>query len=96
MKSHADRSVTIQTSAESALSPPSWLGEVVVIAEYLRKHSILTKIREEIQFARRRFGCSEVIDFLAIRIALCHQRGTHAGGILPATPTVCRPMYGLV
>lgn len=66
MKSHADRSVTIQTSAESALSPPSWLGEVVVIAEYLRKHSILTKISDRVQFARRRFGCYEVIDFLAI------------------------------
>ncbi len=32
MSSHADAAVTIQTSAEAVLSPPSWLGEVVLLA----------------------------------------------------------------
>ena len=45
---------------------------MVLIVEYLRKHSILTKISEGVRFARRRFGCYEVIDFLAVQIALCH------------------------
>jgi hypothetical protein len=33
---------------------------------YLRKHDILTKIRERVRFTRRRFGRYKVIDFLAI------------------------------
>ena len=36
MRSHTDATVTIQTSAESVLSPPSWFGEVVLLARYLR------------------------------------------------------------
>ncbi len=32
MSSHADAAVTIQTSAEAVLSPPSWFGEVVLLA----------------------------------------------------------------
>ncbi len=66
MSSHADSTVTIQTSAESVLSPPSWFGEVVLLAEYLRKHGLLTKISERIRFGRRRFGHYEMIDFLAV------------------------------
>ncbi len=66
MTSIADGSVIIQTSSDSVPSPPSWFGEVVVIVEYLRKHGILTKISEEVHFARRRFGHYEVIDFLAV------------------------------
>jgi hypothetical protein len=66
MSSHADSTVTIQTSAESVLLPPSWLGEVVLIAAHLRKHDVLTKIAERVRFARRRFGHYEVIDFLAV------------------------------
>jgi hypothetical protein len=58
--------VTIQTSSRSIPSTPSWFGEMVVIVSYLRKHGILTKISEEIHFARRRFGHYEVIDFLAV------------------------------
>ena len=66
MSSHVDATVTIQTSAESVLSPPSWFGEVVLIAAYLRKHNILPRISEGVRFARRRFGHYEVIDFLAV------------------------------
>src|SRR6266851_862543 len=66
MTSIADGSVIIQTSSESVPSPPSWFGEVVLLAAHLRKHGILTKIDEGVRFARRRFGRYEVIDFLAV------------------------------
>ena len=66
MTSIADGSVIVQTSSESVPSPPSWFGEVALIAVYLRKHGVLTKISEQVPFARRRFGHYEVIDFLAI------------------------------
>ncbi len=66
MTSIADGSVRIQTSSESVPSPPSWFGEVVLMAAHLRKHDVLTKIAERVHFARRRFGRYEVIDFLAV------------------------------
>jgi hypothetical protein len=96
MISIADGSVKIQTTAESNPSPPSWFGEVVLLIGSLRKHGVLSKISEQVRFARRRFGHYEVIDFLAVQIALRHQRRTHAGGVLRAAPAVCRPVYGLV
>ena len=66
MTSIVDSSVEIQTTAESAPCPPPWFGEVVVVAAYLRKHNILTKLCEHVQFVRRRIGRYEVIDFLAV------------------------------
>ena len=66
MNSIADGSVIIQSTAESVPSTPSWLGEVALMAAYLRKHGILTKISEHVRFARRRFGHYEVIDFVAV------------------------------
>jgi hypothetical protein len=66
MTSIADGSVRIQISSESVLSTPSWFGEVTVMAAYLRKHDVLTKISERVRFARRRFGRYEVIDFLVV------------------------------
>src|SRR5437588_494275 len=66
MTSIADGSMHIQTSAESVPSPPSWFGEVVLMAAHLRKHDVLTQIAERVRFARRRFGRYEVIDFLAV------------------------------
>jgi len=66
MTSIADGSVRIQTSSECAASPPSWFGEVVLMAAHLRKHEVLGKIAEHVRFARRRFGRYEVIDFLAV------------------------------
>src|SRR2546429_8459224 len=66
MTSIADGSVIIQTSAESPPSTPSWFGEVVLMAKYLRKHDVLSKITEQVRFARKRFGHYEVIDFLAV------------------------------
>ncbi len=66
MISIADGSVHIQTTEESNFSTPSWFGEVVLMAGYLRKHDVLTKIAERVRFVRRRFGRYEVIDFLAV------------------------------
>ena len=66
MTSIANGSVKIQTTPESNPSPPSWFGEVVLLASYLRKHGLLSKISEGVCFARRRFGHYETIDFLAV------------------------------
>ncbi len=66
MTSIADGSVIIQTSAESVPSTPSWFGEVVLMATHLCKHGVLTKISEQVRFARRRFGRYDVIDFLVV------------------------------
>src|SRR5258708_20680458 len=66
MTSITDGSVIIQTSSESVPSTPSWFGEVVLMAAYLRKHGVLTKISERVRFARRRFRHYEGIDFLAV------------------------------
>lgn len=66
MTSIADGSVKIQTTPESNYSTPSWFGEVVVISRYLHQHGVLSKINEQVRFARKRFGRYEVIDFLAV------------------------------
>ena len=61
-----DSPVSIQAISRPEPSTPSWFGEVVLLAKYLRKHGILTKLSEGIRFARKRFGCYDVIDFLAV------------------------------
>ncbi len=96
MSSNVYVSVAVLTSSEPAPAPPAWFGEVVLIVEYLRKHGILTKISEGVHFARRRFGHYEVIDFLAVQIALCDQWRTHSGGFLRAASALCRAIHGLV
>ena len=58
--------VTIQTSAQSVPSTPGWMGEVALIAHYLRKQGVLSAIAEQVRFARRRFGRYEVLDFVAV------------------------------
>ena len=66
MHSIADGSVLVQTSSQSVPSLPSWFGEVVLIAQCLRQHDVLSAIAERVRFARRRFGQYEVIDFVAV------------------------------
>ncbi len=75
-------SVTIQTSSEAVPVVPGWFGEVVLMAAHLCKHGILTKISERVRFARPRFGRYEVIDFLAVQIALRRKLRTHEGFVL--------------
>jgi len=66
MTSIAHSAVSIQTTARSVPSTPSWLGEVVLISRHLSKLSILSALSERVRFARRRFGRYEVIDFVAV------------------------------
>jgi hypothetical protein len=66
MNSITDVAISIQTSPESVLSTPCWLGEVVLIVQHLRKLGVLDAITSQVRFARRRFGHYEVIDFLAV------------------------------
>jgi hypothetical protein len=94
MTSIADGLVNIQSSAESLFSTPSWFGEVVLIAAYLRKHGVLSKISEGVRFARRRFGHSDTIDFLAVQIALRDQWRANPGGVLRAAPALRDPVHG--
>jgi hypothetical protein len=62
----ADSPVSIQAISRCEPSTPSWFGEVVLLVAHLRKHGILTKIREGVRFARPRFGRYKVIDFLTV------------------------------
>lgn len=66
MSDIADSQVSIQTSAQSVPSTPSWFGQVAVIAHYLRRLGVLTTIAERVRFARRRFGHYDLIDFAAV------------------------------
>jgi hypothetical protein len=66
MTSIVDSSVQIHTSSELAPCAPSWFGEVVMLVTYLKKQGTLTKICEQVRFARKRFGRYELIDFLAV------------------------------
>ena len=52
MNSIADISVCIQTSSQSVPSPPSWLGEVTLLAHYLRRIGILAAISERVRGCR--------------------------------------------
>jgi hypothetical protein len=94
MDSIADGSVIVQSSCQSVPSPPPWFGEVALIVQHLRKHEILSTIAERVLFARRRFGHYEVIDFVAVRIALCDQWGAHARSVLPAPAPLCLGLHG--
>lgn len=62
----ANGSVKIQTTSEANFSTPAWFGEVVLISRYLQKHGVLSKINEQVRFARKRFGRYELIDFLVV------------------------------
>jgi hypothetical protein len=96
MTSIADGSVKIQTTSESNPSTPSWFGEVVLISSYLRTHGVLSKISEQVRFARRRFGRDEVVDFLAVLAGLGDQWRAHPGGVRRATPALCGSVHGRV
>lgn len=68
MVSIADGSVDIQTRSDSQFATPSWLGEVALVASHLRTQGLLNKIAERVRFARRRFGRSDVLDFVAVLV----------------------------
>jgi hypothetical protein len=56
--------------------------EVALIVPYLRKQGVLSAISSQVCFARRRIARYEVIEFVAVQIALCHQWRMNAGGVL--------------
>lgn len=58
--------VSIQTSPHSVPSPPSWLGEVTLLAHHLQRQGVFAALQEQVRFARRRFGRYDVIDFVAV------------------------------
>jgi hypothetical protein len=68
MSSMASSAVNIQTSPQLVPSPPSWLGEVAIMAHHLRRQGLLDAIGERVRFARRRFGHYDLIDFVAVLI----------------------------
>ena len=66
MTSIAYSPVSIQTSVHSVPTPPSWFGEIILMAHHLQRQEVLAAIEEQVRFARRRFGRYEVIDFVAV------------------------------
>jgi len=62
----ADSPVSIQATAESVPSTPSWFGEVAVVAHTLRRLDALSVIEERVRFARRRFGHYDLSDFVVV------------------------------
>ena len=94
MTSITDGSVKIQTTSEPNPSTPAWFGEVVVMSSYLRKHRVLSKINEQVRFARKRFGRYDVIDWSFGPLRLRHQRRTHAGGVLRTASALRHPFHG--
>ncbi len=65
-RSYLGRLALPAASPHGYANPPIRLAEVVLLTAHLRKHGVLTKIAEQVRFARRRFGRYEVIDFLAV------------------------------
>src|SRR5437763_1250731 len=68
MSSITSSHVDIQTSPQSVPSPPSWLGAVAVVAQYLIHLGLLEKIVQEVRFSRKRFGTYDTIDFICVLI----------------------------
>jgi hypothetical protein len=59
---------TIQIMPESKPSTPSWMGEVAAFAQVLTHVGILQAIREQVRFARARFGQYDLLDFVVVLI----------------------------
>ncbi len=68
MNSMAYSAVTIQTSPQSFPSTPPWFGEVAAFAQVFSHTGILKALREQVRFARARFGTYDLIDFAAVLI----------------------------
>ncbi|WP_216368844.1 hypothetical protein [Dictyobacter arantiisoli] len=60
--------VTIQITPESRLSTLSWLAEATAFAQVLTHTGLLKKIRDQVRFARARFGQYDLIDFVVVLI----------------------------
>jgi hypothetical protein len=96
MISIASGPVTIQTSAQSVPSTPGWMGEVVLIAHYLRKQGFLSTIAEQVRFARRRFGRYEILDFVAVLLGYAISGERTLEVFYDRLARLCRSLHGAV
>ena len=78
MRSHANAVGTHQTSPQVVPSPPAWFGELTVIAHFLKQQGVWAARASRVRFARRQDVCYEVIDFVAVQIALRQKLRTDA------------------
>ena len=62
-------SVVVHSTPTAKASPPSWIGELVVIAHRFKKHGLLQEFQEKVRLVRGRMGQYEVIDFLLVLFA---------------------------
>ncbi len=66
MRTEDSSSVSIQAEASPLPSVPACLGEVALVAHTLSRRGLLGEIAERVRLVRKRFGTSEVIDFLVV------------------------------
>ena len=52
MSSIAHSPVTIQTSSQSVPATPCWLGEVTLIAHFLKRQGVLVALEEQVRGCR--------------------------------------------
>ncbi len=90
MNTLADRLVSIQTSQDAAPSMPSWFGARCSDRRVsTAPRRVLTKICERVRGCRADAVCQyEVIDFLAVQIAL---RASSANADFQLSPRDCGP-----
>jgi hypothetical protein len=101
MTSIADLSVTIQTSSRSVSGTPPWFGEAALLIPHRRKQGVINTLCAQVQFARRRFGRYEVLDFVAVLWPFCgrarwvrHQRRTDPRSVLRTAAALGDCLHG--
>lgn len=94
MTSIAYSAINIQTSKQSVPTPPCWFGELTLMVHHLHRQGVLAQICDQVRFARRRFGQYDVIDFVAVQIALRHQWRAHTGRVLRADCSLGQSVHG--
>jgi hypothetical protein len=60
--------IEIQTSPVVRPSVPAWFAEVVIIAQHLATKGLLDAFARQVPLVRRRFGCYEPLDYLALLV----------------------------
>lgn len=58
--------VDLHTTPAPQPSIPPWFAEIVLIADYLRRHGLLDALSAQIRLVRGRFGRYEAPDFLVL------------------------------
>ena len=60
--------VSVETSPQSARTPPPWLGEAVLVLQAARDGGLLGQINEGVRVPRGRMGLFEVCDFFLVLV----------------------------